>query len=125
MIEHSRSTISSTMLTSTRKSNDPYKTMIAPEPGWNAVVARKRAARQAALPAKWLIPEDDLPSDQHLDVTSLCAERRGWLSIEEVDITSKTVVELCKAIRTRRLTSLAVVSAFAHQATIAQQLTKW
>jgi amidase len=113
------------MLISTRKSTEHYESMVTPERDWNAVVARKRAARQAALPAKWLIPEDDLPSDKHLDVTALCAERRSWLSIEEVDITSKTVAELCKAIRTRRLTSLAIVSAFAHQATIAQQLTKW
>jgi amidase len=96
--------------------------MVSLENDWEEVVERKRAARQALLPAEWLIAEDELPSDQVLDVTSLCAER-GWLSEEELGITTKTIVRLSEEIKTGQLSSGKVVSAFAHRATISQQLT--
>lgn len=88
---------------------------------WKAVVAQKRAARQALLPSKWLIPDHELPTEEVLDVTNLCAEKE-WLSPKELNITLKTVTALSALIAEGRVSALEVVSAYAHRATIAQQL---
>jgi len=88
---------------------------------WQDISDRKRAERQSRLPVQWIIPDHELPTTDVLDVTKLCQEK-GWLSAEELDITSQTVVQLSKALSTSKLTALAVVSAFAHRATIAHQL---
>jgi hypothetical protein len=64
-----------------------------PKKDWKAVVVRKRAAREALLPPKWLVPETELPTEEVYDVTNLCAEK-GWLTPEELDITTKTVTQL-------------------------------
>lgn len=91
---------------------------------WKAVVVRKRAQRDALLPSQWLIPEHELPSGQVYDVTNICSDK-GWLSPEELDITNKTVVDLAEIIKSGQVSALRVVSAFAHRATIAQQLLNW
>ena len=91
---------------------------------WKAVVVRKRAQKDALLPSQWLISEHELPSEQVYDVTNICSEK-GWLSPEKLDVTGKTVTELAKTIEAGKVSALAVVSAFAHRATIAQQLLNW
>jgi len=88
---------------------------------WKAIVARKRAARQASLPSGWLVPANELPTEAVYDVTHLCAEKE-WLTPEELNITSKTITALAALVAVGRLSALEVVSAFAHRATIAQQL---
>lgn len=88
---------------------------------WKAVVARKSAARQASLPSEWLVPPSELPAEMVYDVTHLCAEKE-WLTPEELNITSKTITALAALIAVGRVSALEVVSAFAHRATIAQQL---
>jgi hypothetical protein len=88
---------------------------------WKAVVIRKREARQALLPSQWLIPADELPTEEVYDVTNLCAEKE-WLTPEELNITTKTITALAALIAVGRVSALEVVSAFAHRATIAQQL---
>jgi hypothetical protein len=88
---------------------------------WKAVIIRKREARQALLPSQWLIPAGELPTEEVYDVTDLCAEKE-WLTPEELNITSKTVTALAALIAVGRVSALEVVSAYAHRATIAQQL---
>ena len=88
---------------------------------WKVVVERKRKARQALLPSQWLIPADELPTEEVYDVTTLCAEKE-WLTPEELNITTKTITSLAALIAIGRVSALEVVSAFAHRATIAQQL---
>ena len=88
---------------------------------WKAVVERKRTARQALLPSQWLVPDVELPTEQVYDVTNLCAEKE-WLTPEELNITSKTITALAALIAVGRVSALKVLSAFAHRATIAQQL---
>jgi amidase len=88
---------------------------------WKAVVERKRTAREALLPPQWLIPADELPTEEVYDVTNLCAEKE-WLTPEELNITTKTITALAALIAVGRVSALEVVSAFAHRATIAQQL---
>jgi amidase len=91
---------------------------------WKAVVNRKRAQRQALLPPQWLLPQHELPGQEVYDVTDICVEK-GWLPAEELDITGKTVTELAKVIKDGKVSALTVVKAFAHRATIAQQLLNW
>jgi amidase len=88
---------------------------------WKAVVERKRTAREALLPPQWLIPADELPTEEVYDVTNLCAEKE-WLTPEELNITTKTITALAALIAVGRVSALEVISAFAHRATIAQQL---
>jgi len=88
---------------------------------WKEVVERKRTARQALLPSQWLIPADELPTEEVYDVTNLCAEKE-WLTPEEHNITTKTITSLAALIAGGSLSALEVVRAFAHRATIAQQL---
>jgi amidase len=88
---------------------------------WTTIRDRKQAERHALLPAKWLIPQDELPGSEVLDVMELCATR-GWLDPSELDITGKTVTQLAAELKAGILSAVEVVSAFAHRATIAQQL---
>jgi amidase len=88
---------------------------------WKAVRDRKQADRQARLPAKWLVPEHELPGPDVQDTMDLCATR-GWLSKEELSLTGMTVSQLVDEIKAGKVSAVEVVSAFAHRATIAQQL---
>jgi amidase len=95
--------------------------MVETKKDWQAVVERKRATREALLPSQWLVPDDQLPTEEVYDVTNLCAEKE-WLAPEELSITTKTVTALAALIAVGRVSALEVVSAYAHRATIAQQL---
>lgn len=88
---------------------------------WKAIAAQKQQDRQARLPVKWLIQAQDLPSKEVLDVMPLIVERK-CLNEEELAVTGLSVVDLAAAIKERTYTALAVVEAFAHRASIAQQL---
>lgn len=88
---------------------------------WRAVVVRKRAERESRLPKEWLVPEAELPEEGVKDVARLCAER-GWLSKEELDITDSSVVQLASDLARGAWSAVEVVKAFAHRATVAQQL---
>jgi len=92
-----------------------------PEKDWKEIAVRKKAERESRLPEKWLVKTDDLPSDSVLDVTQLCAQHK-WLKEDELAITNLTAVDLAQAIKQGRCTAVAVIEAYAHRATIAQQL---
>jgi len=94
---------------------------VSTKPSWQAIVERKRDERQSCLPTGWLIPDNELPSDSITDITKIC-ETSGWLNEQEVAITNLDLTDLAAAIREKRYTAVQVVDAFAHRATIAQQL---
>jgi hypothetical protein len=100
------------MMGSTNESEMPKK-------DWRVIAKQKQEERESRLPAKWRIK--NLPSDDILDVTQLLMERK-WLNEEELAITGLSAVELAQAIKDKQYTSVAVVEAYAHRATIAQQL---
>jgi amidase len=85
------------------------------------VAQDKRAEGEARSPQKWLITPPDLPSDDTLDVTGLCAGR-GWLSKQELIITNSSMVQIASDVKEGRYTAEEVIEAFAHRATIAHQL---
>jgi amidase len=85
------------------------------------VAQDKRAEGEARLPQKWLVDPQDLPSDDTLDVTGLCAER-GWLLEQELAITNSSMVQIASDVKKGRYTAVEVIEAFTHRATIAHQL---
>jgi amidase len=92
-----------------------------PEKDWRSISERKQRERLALLPTKWTIDPSQLPADSTLDVTKLC-ENLEWLNKEELTVTGLSVVELAVAIKEGRYSALTVIEAYAHRATIAQQL---
>jgi amidase len=92
-----------------------------PDKDWKVIAQSKQEQRRKRLPIKWTIDPNQLPNETVLDVTGICDELR-WLDKEELAITDLSVVELVVAVKDRRYTASKVVQAFAHRATIAQQL---
>jgi amidase len=92
-----------------------------PEKDWKSIAQRKQRERLGLLPTKWTIDSSQLPADSTLDVTQLC-DTLEWLDKEELAITGLSVVELAAAIRDGKYSSTTVIEAYAHRATIAQQL---
>lgn len=88
---------------------------------WEIAAQKKIAERQSRLPKQWLVPVSQLLGDNILDILNICKEK-GWLDSTELAITQLTVVELARAIADRKYTAVQVVRAYAHRATIAQQL---
>ena len=107
----------------------------SPKPGaamssnWQDIAARKRAARDALIPAAWKLPPGNLPKDPPLfkygpqNVLNFPRER-GLLSAAELQLTEGyTIRTLLPALGSRKLSSVEVTSAFCKRAAIAQQLT--
>jgi amidase len=92
-----------------------------PEKDWKSIAQRKQQERLDLLPTKWTIDPSRLPAESTLDVTQLC-DKLEWLNEEELAITGLSVVELAVAIKEGRYSALTVIEAYAHRATIAQQL---
>jgi amidase len=92
-----------------------------PEKDWKSIAQRKQQERLDLLPTKWTIDSSQLPTDSTLDVTRLC-DTLEWLSEGELAITGLSVVELAAAMRDGKYSSTTVIEAYAHRATIAQQL---
>lgn len=99
--------------------------MTAPEALWEDIARRKQAQRFAAIPSKWRlrnIPKEDAGLGSQpvlhipLDGRILSSSE---LAITEL-YTAKTVVE---ALSTKKLSCLAVTTAFCKRAAIAQQVT--
>ncbi|ETN46021.1 uncharacterized protein HMPREF1541_00204 [Cyphellophora europaea CBS 101466] len=94
---------------------------------WIDIARRKRAARDALIPAKWRISASLLPHDppklEHGPQSVLHIPSQ-LLSPAERDITEGyTVATLLSALQRRKLSAAAVTDAFAHRAAIAHQLT--
>lgn len=90
-----------------------------PEKDWRAIAQRKQHERRARLPAKWSIGPEDLPKESDLDVTRVYVK---WMKEEDREITSLSVVALAAAMKDRKYAAVKVIEAFAHRATIAQQM---
>lgn len=104
------------------------KTMAAT---WQDIAARKRASRDALIPAAWKLPPGtkNLPKDPPLfehgpqNVLNFPRES-GLLSTAELQITEGyTIKSLLLTLGSRRLSSVEVATAFCKRAALAQQLT--
>ncbi|KAJ5781165.1 hypothetical protein N7457_006325 [Penicillium paradoxum] len=92
-------------------------------PPWKDRVLEKRAAQSALIPPPWRLPESVLadPPLSSVDVIRSC----GILSTDELAWTETADIrELVELVKTQRVTSEALTTAFCKRASIAQQLTK-
>ena len=96
---------------------------------WQEIAARKRAARDALIPAAWKLSSKFLPRDPPLfeygpqNVLNVPREC-GLLNSTELQITEGyTIKTLLQALSSRKVSSVDVTTAFCKRAAIAQQLT--
>jgi amidase len=90
---------------------------------WEEIAAVKREELLASIPKEWIIPKDIKPSEDQLDVTSF-PEKSGWFTDKELEITSKTAVELIEKLHNGTWTSEEVTLAFCKRAAAAHQLVR-
>jgi len=83
------------------------------------IVAHKISERDAQFPSKWLVPEDQLPSESDI---SQFIKSSNLLTTQELDITESSATYILHQIRSQEWSSLQVITAFAHRASIANQL---
>ncbi|KAI8933712.1 hypothetical protein NX059_009428 [Plenodomus lindquistii] len=95
---------------------------MASEQNWEEVASAKRAALAELIPAEYRVPQDKLPSESQLDVTTWPKES-GWFSSRELEIADSTASQILKHIASKTWTSEEVTRAFCKRAAAAQQLT--
>ncbi|KAH3907241.1 hypothetical protein HBI56_183750 [Parastagonospora nodorum] len=88
---------------------------------WEKVAEAKRAKLAESIPQEHRVPQQHLPPDSQLDVTTWPKES-GWFSSEELEITGSTATELLQKIASKTWSSEKVTRAFCKRAAAAQQL---
>jgi amidase len=88
---------------------------------WEKVAEAKRARLAESIPQEYRVPQQHLPPDSQLDVTTWPKES-GWFSSEELEITGSTATELLQKIASKTWSSEKVTRAFCKRAAAAQQL---
>ncbi|KAK9456749.1 amidase signature domain-containing protein [Dipodascopsis uninucleata] len=86
---------------------------------WEEIAAEKRAQLAAAIPKEYMIPDDQLPPADRLDVSKVPEE---LLPKEVIEITELTAVEIVDAIAKGKYTAVEVITAFIKRAVLAHQL---
>lgn len=88
---------------------------------WEKVAAAKQAALADSIPHEYRIPQDQLPPESQLNVTTW-PKSSGWFSQEELEITDSTASELLEKLASKTWSSEQVTRAFCKRAAAAQQL---
>lgn len=84
---------------------------------WQAIAAEKKSQLEASIPQEWRIKT--LPTD---DSVMSFPKSSGILTQEELSITESSATELVQDLASRKLSSVAVTTAFCKRAALAQQL---
>ncbi|KAK0384694.1 hypothetical protein NLU13_7172 [Sarocladium strictum] len=90
-------------------------------PSWEVLAAQKQKELFSSIPAEWRVPGDLLPPASQDDVTDW-PETSGWLTAQEVSITSLDATTLVGQLTAGKLKSVDVVRAFCKRACAAHQL---
>jgi amidase len=88
---------------------------------WETIAAAKRARLFGSIPPEFRIPQQLVPPDSQLDVTTWPRES-GWFTPKELDITDSTATWIVQKIASRTWTSEEVCRAFCKRAAAAHQL---
>jgi amidase len=88
---------------------------------WEKVAEAKRAALADSIPHEYRVPQQHLPPDSQLDVTSW-PKQSGWFTTEELEITDSTASQILQKIASKTWSSENVTKAFCKRAAAAQQL---
>ncbi|EDU47440.1 GatA Asp-tRNAAsn Glu-tRNAGln amidotransferase A subunit [Pyrenophora tritici-repentis] len=89
---------------------------------WEKIAAGKRAALAESIPIEYRIPQDKIPPESQLDVTTWPKES-GWFTANELEITDSTASDILKKVAAKTWSAEQVTSAFCKRAAAAQQLT--
>lgn len=93
-------------------------------PSWEVLAAQKQKELFSSIPAEWRVPGDLLPPASQDDVTDW-PETSGWLTAQEVSITSLDATTLVGQLTAGKLKSVDVVRAFCKRACAAHQLVSF
>ncbi|CDR47630.1 CYFA0S35e00342g1_1 [Cyberlindnera fabianii] len=85
------------------------------------ISAKKRAERDSKFKPEWLVPEEELPGPEVLDVLQWPVSS-GYLSASEIEITEAPIATIRANIKSKKWTAVTIAKAFMHRATIAHQL---
>jgi amidase len=88
---------------------------------WEKVAEAKRAALADSIPQEYRVPQQHVPPDSQLDVTSW-PKQSGWFTTEELDITDSTASQILQKVASKTWSSEKVTKAFCKRAAAAQQL---
>jgi len=88
---------------------------------WERVASAKRKALAASIPQEYRIPQQQLPPESQLDVTSW-PKSSGRFTQEELDITDSTASRILQQVASKSWSSEQVTRAFCKRAAAAQQL---
>jgi amidase len=91
------------------------------ENNWEKIAAAKRAALADSIPQEYRIPQQQLPPESQLDITSWPKES-GWFTSEELEITGSTASQILEKVASKTWSSEKVTKAFCKRAAAAQQL---
>ncbi|PHH61177.1 hypothetical protein CDD81_700 [Ophiocordyceps australis] len=98
------------------------ETATATSGSWQEISSQKREALAASIPAQWRIPDDIMPPQSQLDVTSWPASS-GWFTDDELAVTEMSATQLAAQLCSGQLKSEHVTRVFCKRAAAAQQLT--
>jgi amidase len=88
---------------------------------WEKIAAAKRAALADSIPQEYRVPQQQLPPESQLDITSWPKES-GWFTPEELEITDSTASQILDKVASKTWSSEKVTRAFCKRAAAAQQL---
>lgn len=91
-------------------------------PDYKQIAQKKREARDAKFNPEWLLPKDQLPSDDVKDVSNWIANAKV-LSPKELEITNSSAETIVAKIKSKEWSAVQVCNAFCHRASVAHQLT--
>lgn len=92
------------------------------EQNWERIAEKKRTTLAEQIPLEYLIPQQLVPPDDQLDVTTFPKES-GWFDKQELEITESSATQILKKIASKAWSSEEVTRAFCKRAAAAQQLT--
>lgn len=88
---------------------------------WELKAEKCQQRTKDSMKPEWLVPEDQLPPADQLDVSTF-VETSKCLSPKELEITSLTAAELVARMASGSLTAVDTVTAFLKRAHVGQQL---
>lgn len=90
---------------------------------WEKVASAKRSVLAESIPTEYRVPQDQLPPESQLNVTSWPQES-GWFSPKELEITGSTASHILQKIASKSWSSQEVTRAYSKRAAAAQQLVR-
>jgi amidase len=87
---------------------------------WESVSSAKRRALLHSIPSKWRLKESEIPPISRLrDVLNFVCR---CLNSQEIEITQSSPITILEKIRTGEWSTVEVILAFSHRASLAHQL---